>query len=419
MNTLFPALSHRADLLEELAALLRPLLFCAADGVSAAGSSVSLNIYPATPAGERPFLDVVLESMVAPPGTGSETPPPLSGLQSLAIEVLPHALSRLQPRESVQARRLLAGILASPDCGDTEKEEAAAALGQLNRPCPSPRLLTSLRFLVGVQTPDYRQVRSAALDSTGFASLARVPTNANCWIRLRHGRDLALEIGERVRAAEFTAGRRLTILSETADWELDLRPMPSSNRRWNVEVALTTAPELSFPPHGFAVVATPEAGTGGWHVAGLGEDGVGALADLGEGRYRLGLALAPETAATAPVATAGFSLETHLEATGRSRRLVVDTKDPALENRRCIVFAGSGTRGSRRALGEALLQRPKCPGPDEGTGAWAKAVVAAPQRPSKVKPAAKVRTLGGKAPRNQPGKSPVPARAPLTCLILL
>lgn len=387
---------------QELAALLQPLIFRAADGLSCRGTSFTLHAYPTAPFGERSFLDLIVERAVAPAGT-TDLMPPVP--QCLALELMPHAGEPpAHPARLVRARNALARILEDPDLGDADKDDAAAALGRLNLPDISPGLMGSLKFLVGVICGESRSVKLASLDQSGFGFVAEVRLDAQCWLRVRNGPVLALEIAERLRSHSLVAGQPTQVRSEVDDWEMMFEPEGAADRTSDVRVVLRADAGLGFASDGFAVVARPAGGGTEWHLAVLAADGQGVLAGLPDGRYQLGIALAPQ-------AVAAFGFQPTLGArpklgdvAGEAPRRV-QTDDPALGNSRCV-WVHPTAAGRARVSGESPLRG------TEQSGRWRGEAEAA-FTPTPVRVHGVVRTRGGAAASKS---GPL---GPLACLVLL
>ena len=124
MKTLPNPTCRRADLVDELSALLRPLVFRASDGASLRGTYVTLHVYPATPFGDKPVLDLMVERTIS---SDDEPVAIARGRQSLALELMPHASPpRGGPAAQVLARNTLARILEDPARSGADKDEAVA-----------------------------------------------------------------------------------------------------------------------------------------------------------------------------------------------------------------------------------------------------------------------------------------------------
>jgi hypothetical protein len=402
-----------ADLETELAERLQPLLFRAADGLSCPGSCFTLHVYSAAPFGESTSANLLVGRAL---GNVPLEQPAAPGPSSLALELIPLAgRAPAHPAELVRARNALGRILADPDLGDADKADAAAALARLNLPRIAPRRMASLKFLLGVTASGSREVRLASLDDSGFGTVAAVPLDALCCLRVRRGRDLALEIGERLRHERLVAGDPGPVRSELGDWTIDFEARPRPQGTCDVGVRVRAAPELGFPCAEFAVVAWPETGGVEWHIAELEADGTALLAGLPAGRHRLGIGLAPRALAASGYQPALGGGRTSGQGGGEAPdRLQI--ADPALGNSRCVwlweeragsatfvaesVFRGAERRGIWRAEAEATTLGPAVR--RHGAG---------PPRAVRVRAA--VRTRGAA----KPASSSTPGR--LICLVLL
>ncbi|MBM3878538.1 MAG: hypothetical protein FJ387_02300 [Verrucomicrobia bacterium] len=347
----------REHLVADLAPKLLPLVFRASDGATCCGRLATLQIYPATPTGEEPLLGRLVDRALAPDAD------PHAAIASkpgrLALQLLPHGGGPpADPTRRIRARRTLARVLADPRTGPREHDEAVAALAQLNLPRIPRRIVTGLTFLLGVSEGDPRQIRVATLDDTGHTSVPGFRPESRCWVRLRHGRDLAHEIAHSLRPVRLDPGQPLRLLSERSDWELSFQPQPGELGTHDLRAALKADAALAFPPESVAIVATPEnrGDPEGYYLAALDASGSGLLAELPAGSYRLFLAWAPKIALgdepePRSVATA------HVWALRTGGRLTLRTADPALENSRCVLVQGQPHHGVVRLLAEAVLTR--------------------------------------------------------------
>lgn len=343
MNLFQRRIRPLSDLIAEINEMLQPLRFLANLGASCRSANMAFNAhYIRIPGQGGCFLQKPAEGH-----SGSES----ACLGSLLIELTPLIGKGIEITDRPRLRKVYAAVLENPLSSTAERASALQGLSLLNRPLVNNKLITSMRLLIGTQLEARRNIINARFDDSGFIAVPNIEPNAACWVRVRYGQILAMEIAHYLHVFPITSLAPLVLNSTERDWRLTTQTTVLSGEPC-LKVMITADPTLGLSTSDLFIVAVAKGANPHYHIAPFNASAEAVLPQLDFEGYDLRLALAPSTSpGPHDPSQTGIVQTTAPEGTAQS--IKVTSSDPMLEASKHIVFEGPRTQTAKNVVGES------------------------------------------------------------------